>query len=339
MSVEIKRVFIAGGTGFIGYHAAKLFLERKVIVDSIALASEIILDDFYPKEIKLNYGNLFLMSEDEIMTLFSHQSYDVLIYALGPDDRLIPQVPAYEFFYDKLVLEANKICNAAKKAGIKKCIICNSYFSYFDQLYKGRLSKTHPYIKARVQQISILEKLASDDFEMIFLQLPYIFGIMPHRKPLWKEHFLDQFATLKAVVFPCGGGTAAIDVGGVAEYIYAAAKFGTTGCYLVGQENFTYRKMIKIMMKASKDHRLFISLPGWLCAFWANKIHQNLLHQGLESGLHYGKLMTQIQNKRFYVDNKDTRLRLHFEELGFFGGRDVSESIKTTIESCYLGEQ
>ena len=336
MEEKQYKVFIAGGTGFIGYHAAKLFLEKGFSVDTIALPSEINLGNWYPKEIKLFFGDLFLMSEEAIFQLISKNKYDVFVYALGPDDRVIPKTPAWNFFYDRLVIQATKVCQAAKRAGIKKCIVLNSYFSYFDKLNRGLLSRNHPYIKARVEQIKAIKSLsAPNEFETIFLELPFIFGTMPNRKPLWKEHFLDQFSKMKMVMFPSFGGTAAIDVSGVAEAIVASALYGKTGEYPIGQINISYKSLIKLMMKSIGDKRAFLGVPGWICFIWAKRISRNLLKKGLESGLRYEKLMTQILNKRFFIDMTSLKKQWNYQQLGFFGGEDVLQSIQLTIKKCY----
>jgi len=61
-----------------------------------------------------------------VETIFLNQikdkNYDCFVYALGPDDRVIPNAPAYDFFYDKLVTQCKKICSAVKKAKIKRWI-------------------------------------------------------------------------------------------------------------------------------------------------------------------------------------------------------------------------
>ena len=41
----IKKVFIAGGTGFLGYHAALKFLDLGIQVDTIALENEITISN------------------------------------------------------------------------------------------------------------------------------------------------------------------------------------------------------------------------------------------------------------------------------------------------------
>ena len=62
MKHKPERVFIAGGTGFLGYYSALLFLKKGCRVSSIALSNEIETDSWFPKEIDLSFGDLFKMS-------------------------------------------------------------------------------------------------------------------------------------------------------------------------------------------------------------------------------------------------------------------------------------
>ena len=58
--LDIKKVFICGGTGFLGFYSAKEFLRQGVEVSVLALPNEITLNQsWWPKEIKVNYGMLF----------------------------------------------------------------------------------------------------------------------------------------------------------------------------------------------------------------------------------------------------------------------------------------
>ncbi|MEG1499913.1 MAG: NAD(P)-dependent oxidoreductase [Clostridia bacterium] len=337
MRHEVKKVFIAGGTGFLGYYSALKFLETGAEVTTIALSKEVEIGDWFPKEINLSYGNLFEMTQNEIEDMLRKDNYDTFIYALGPDDRVLPNAPSLDFFYEKLVVQAKKICSAAKAAGIKRCVIMNSYFSYFDRLYGGKLAKYHPYIKARGLQEKELSAMSeSNAFDIMFLELPYIFGTMPNRKPLWRESFLSHFDRLPVIVFPFGGGTSTIDVSGVAEAVVAAAINGeSTEKYQIGKTNILFKDLIKFMLKCSNDKRKYISLPAWLCGLGGLSIVRKNKREGKEGGLHYGKLMTQIQNKKFFINPNEYQSKLGFKELGFCGGKDVFESIKETMKECY----
>ena len=334
--MNIKKVFIAGGTGFLGYYTAKLFDKKNIKVDTIALPKELDSLDWFPKNIGLSFGNLFEMTDEEIINLLKKDSYDAFIYALGPDDRVLPNAPAIDFFVDKLVNQSARICKCAKDAEIKRCVVLGSYFAHFDKLQNGELGKYHPYIKARTMQEEEVFKLADENFPVMVAELPYIFGTMPERKPLWRESFLDNFNGMKSVFFPAGGGTAVIDVTGVAEAIVAITINGKSkSAYPVGNENMTFKELVTLMMKASKDFRPYKELPAFICALGAKKMVKETLKQGKESGLNAGKLMTQIQNKKFYIDPKPMREELDYKSLGFTGGRDVKESIIETMKACY----
>ncbi len=331
----IKNVFIAGGTGFLGYYSSLLFLKKGCKVSSIALPNEIELGDWFPKEIELTFGNLFEMSEDEIFDILNGKSYDTFIYCLGPDDRITPPAPAYDFFHKRLVDHCLKICNSAKRAGIKRCVILNSYFAYFDRQSKGQLSRFHPYIQCRVEQAKAITKISEEGiFDVMILELPYIFGSMPGREPIWGAVFLDRFKKMPAAFFP-DGGTAAIHVTGVAEAVYAAACNGENGGrYPVNSTNIKYRDMINKMMMYAGLKRKFIKLPIWIAYLsgWALILKDKA--DGVQGGLHYPKLMSQILSKDLFINPTDTDTMLGYSELGFRGGDDVFAGIKEAMLKC-----
>lgn len=333
---NIQKVCIAGGTGFLGYYTALKFLDMGVKVDAIALPNELSSLDWMDKRIGLTLGNLFEQTEEEIVALLKNKGYDAFVYGLGPDDRVLPNAPAYNFFHEKLVLQCEKICRAAKKAGIKVCAVMGSYFAHFDKLQNGKLSAYHPYIRARREQEQAVFALADTTFACMVLELPYIFGTIEGRKPLWRESFLSHFNGMKAIYFPKGGGTAVIDVTGVAEAIVASVFYGESKqAYPVGQENMTFKELVTLMLSSIKDNRKYIELPAWLCALGAKKIMKNMQKQGKENGLNAAKLMTQIQNKKFYVNAQELQHQLHYADLGFTGGKNVRESIAHTMRACY----
>ena len=106
------KVFIVGGTGFLGYYATLEFLRRGHQVDTISLP-DIELGDWFPKEVGVKYGNVFEMPHEELTELF--QGYDGMVYAVGPDDRYTPDAPAYDFFYKKVYgLVVGSIYNRAR---------------------------------------------------------------------------------------------------------------------------------------------------------------------------------------------------------------------------------
>lgn len=334
--MKLKSVFIAGGTGLLGFNSALLLRKLGVQVSTIGLPKELEIGKWFPKDIELSFGDLFTMTEKQIVQLLKQKKYDAFVYALGPDDRVTPPEPAYDFFYDKLVTQAKKVCSAAKKAGVKKCVVMNSYFSHFDKLSRGKLSKYHPYIRARIAQQEELFALGGDKFEVMMLELPYIFGTMPNRAPIWRDSFLANFDGMKSVFFPRGGGTAVVTVDDVAMSVVAACINGKHGeSYPIGNINMGYEELITSMLRFKGDNRKYVGLPGWLCALFGAKLNRENKKNGKQSGLNLAKLMTQIQNKKFYIDPNPTQQKLKYAELGFASSSDVMEKIKESIQRCY----
>lgn len=336
MKHTVKNVFIAGGTGFLGYYSALQFLKKGVNVSTIALDENINENEWFPPEIKKSYGDLFAMSEDEVLELLQGKDYDTFVYALGPDERITPKAPAYDFFYEKLVVQCLKICKAAKRAGIKRCVIMNSYFTYFDRIGNGELSKYHPYIKCRSEQAKAITDLGVDhEFDVMIIELPYIFGEMPGRMPIWKDVFVERFKKLPAIFFP-DGGTTAIHVTGVAQCIVAAAFNGLNGGhYLPATANIKYRDMITYMMVSAGFPKKFVKLPAFLGYLAGLSMVSKQKKQKLQSGLHMAKIMTDILSKDFFADCRKMKNELNYRELGFDGGENVWSGIQEAMKRSY----
>lgn len=329
---NIKKVFIAGGTGFLGYPSAQLFLEKGVKVETIALEDELKNLDFVDKRIKLEFGNLFEMTKEDLTKLFSGKNYDALIYALGPDDRVTPNAPAYEFFHKRLVEKCYEIVSVAKSCRVKHAVILSSYFAHFDKMLNGNLAKYHAYIKCRAEQRDLCFSLCDENFSVSTLELPYIFGVAEGRTPIWKDSFLSHFDGYSSVFFPKGGGTAIIDRTGVAQAVVACTFAGEPKtAYPVASDNITFKEMLKLMLSGMGDNRKIIEIPGWLCALFTHGMVKKFKKQGKEPGLYYPKVMSQILNKKFYIDPQKSMQALQFEKFGFDGGLNAKEEIVKTM--------
>jgi len=335
----VKNVFIVGGTGFLGYYSALEFLKKGIAVSSASIP-DVKLGDWFPKQINIVSDNLdvFKASEEEIAEVL--RGHEAMVYAVGPDDRVVPPAPSYDFFHDKLVVQCSKVVRAARKAGVRRVVIMNSYFAYFDRQpgYNGRLSRNHPYIRARVEQAEASIKLGEKGvMDVMILELPYIFGSMPGRMPLWKEVFLDRFDKMPAVFFPKGG-TVMIHVRGVGQAVVAATVNGEHGKrYPIGAYNMKYKKMIQIMYDAIDNKKKIFNAPTWISYLAGLMLIRNEKKHGREGGLHYAKLMTDIQSRDLYYSPEliaQVKKELGYAELGY-NGMDVVEGIRATMQACY----
>lgn len=330
---NIKKVIIAGGTGFLGYAAAEQFLKKNIEVDIIALQNELANLDFVDKRIGIKLCDLFGSTDSELKELFLNQKYDALIYALGPDDRITPNAPAYDFFHERLVEKCKNIISAAKSSGIEHVVVLSSYFAYFNKILSGKLEKYHPYIKCRAEQQKECSLLCDENFSVSYLELPYIFGIAEGRTPIWKDSFLSHFDGFNNIYFPSGGGTAIIDRIGVAEAVVACTIYGESKtAYPIATDNITFKELLKLMLKGMNDKRKIIQIPAFLCALGTHGMVKKQRKQGKEAGLYYPKVMTQILSKKFYIDPQTSMENLHFKKLGYSGGNNAREEIFKTMK-------
>lgn len=351
---DVKNVFICGGTGFLGYYSALEFIRKGAKVGVLALPNELTLSaDWWPKEIKVNYGMLFnlkpgdttpTVTKEELAKMFT--GYDTLVYAVGPDDRMHTPVgvSGYDFFHKYLVEKVVPVFEAAKEAGVKKAILLNSYFAYFDRIWpESHLAERHPYIRVRVEQAEALIKVgdggvANGGMDVVVLELPYIFGSMPGRTPLWKEVFLDRFAGMPAIMFPKGG-TNMIHVNGIAEAVVASAIYGQHGDRLpIGNKDVKFKDMINMLMEDIGATKRYMGIPTWVATMGVKMtVVKSLKKAGQDSGLNYNYLMQDIQSKDLYYEDdvKKVQEYLHYDELGYDGGGSIADGIKKTAIACY----
>ena len=322
------KVFIAGGTGFLGYYSALEFLERGHQVDTISLP-DIPLGEWFPEDkVGVKYGNLFEMNDQELVELF--EGYDAMVYAIGPDDRYTPDAPAYDFFHERLVEACGRVVEGAKNAGVKRCAICNSYFAYFDRKHpEWHLSEHHPYIKCRVEQAERCIRIGGDEMDVMSMELPYSFGTMPEREPLWKDVIVKRLQKMEKRIYFFKGGTVMMTVEQVAESIVGAIEQGEGGKrYPCGDQCVSWDEWLGWIMEAMGEKKKIVHLPRFLGALYGWILRRRDKKEGKEAGLNHRKLFKDIQTRMLCYDPTPT-----CEELGVTRG-GVKESVIKTIERC-----
>ena len=332
------KLIIVGGTGLLGYHATDVALERGYEVASLAI-DDASSNEWYPKEVKQIIGDVFKMSEEELINVFN--GFDEMIYAVGPDDRYSPNEDAYNFFRLRLVEHCAKVYRAARKAGIKKSSLCSSYFLYFDRKFpEKKLSIIHPYIKVRKEQAERIIDVCHSEMdnlpkmEICIMELPYIFGTCPYRTPLWKEMFLDRFANgRKTIYFPIGGSVMA-STRHVGEALVGALQYGEDGKhYAIGVENHTFNWMLdRLLIGIQGKPRKIVNPPVWICALAAKIMRKKDLKKGIHHGLDFVHVIKDIQSDYFYYPEDEieaTSSLLHISQGG------VEEALIETGRACY----
>ena len=317
-------VLLIGGTGFLGYHAVKELTKRGHQISILALPP-LPAEGLFPVETKILLADLNTLSDEEVLK--SLRGQDAVVYAAGADDRITPKAPAYPFFFKHNVEATRRLITLARQAGVKKAVVLGSYFVYFDRIWpKLKLKEHHPYIRSRVEQEKAAIEAGGKDMSVCILELPYIFGSMPGRKPIWKP--LITYIRSTPVVFYTHGGTNCISVEHIAESIAGALEKGRArASYVIGDENLTWVEMLRKISRSMGREKPIISLPNWLAIMAGAFI--KLLHylQGREGGLDPIALI-KLQTAMTFFDPTPSK-----QDLGYRSG-GLDEALKKTIIAC-----
>ena len=334
----MPKLMIIGGTGFLGFYTAKLALKKGWKVSSISVLDDDLinkdLDTWFPKKIDNHILDVFTCKEEELVELM--KGYDYMIYSVGPDDRYTPKAPAYDFFHYRLVECSAKAFRAAEKAGVKKAVVYNSYFAYFDRVHpEMELAKKHLYISCRVEQAKLLNE-QKKNMEVVVLELPYIFGSMEARLPIWRNVFLDRYVNGHKTVYFSKGSTTMTSVEHIAEAGIGALEYGKDGeRYPIGDQNKSFKWMLSYMSECKGVHKKIVLPPTWMCVLGAKAIVKKDKKKGLECGLDYALVMKEIMSTDLVVEDEvmdKVNKELHISRGG------LEEAIKATMDRCYPDE-
>ena len=257
------RILIIGGTGLLGSEAAAELLRRGHEVVSLALPPAP-KGAALPPEMALMYGNYMEMADGELLGHLS--GCDGLVFAAGVDERVEGPPPIYAMFQKYNITPLKRLLRLAKQAGVSRAVICGSYFSYFDKLWPQlELTKWHPYIRSRREQEHMALSFADDSFAVSMLELPYIFGAQPGRKPVWTI-LVDMLRRMKLATFYPRGGTAMVTVRQAGQAIAGAVEQGEGGmCYPIGYDNLSWRTLLTIVHQhMGCPERRIITIPDWM---------------------------------------------------------------------------
>lgn len=271
---------------------------------------------------------MFEMSDVQLRELLA--GYDAVVYAVGPDDRVKPKGDAYTFFHERLVLACGRVVAAARKAGVKRCVVLGSYFAYFDRVWQEqRLAAHHPYIRCRIEQAERVIREGGGKMDVMVLELPYIFGTMPERTPLWKDILVTMLMNSRIVFFPKGG-TNMISVRHVGEAVAGAIETGQHGQrYTIGDVNMTWKQMLRMMLEGlGIGNKRIISLPCFLMNSTAKSMKKKEIAEGIQSGLDPLYLFRDIQCRQMWYDPTPSA-----KALGY-GRGGIETAIDETMKAC-----
>ena len=314
-------VFILGGTGFIGWHAAHEFLRRGWRVTAVALPP-LPAPDLFPPEVRVELADVGTMSDDALAELL--QGHEAAVFATGADDRTTPKAPAYPFFRQANVDSTVRFIRLCRRTGTENVVLLGSYFSHFVRLWPElELARHHPYIRSRIEQEDAAIAEAGSDIRLSIIELPYIFGAMPGRTPLWKP-LVSYIRSAPLILYPRGG-TNCVSVQHVAEAIVGAV--GKNGRFLVGDENLSWKELLGRISALTGRRKPVITLPDWTVRLGAALLRARHALQGRESGLEPVEFV-KVQTRETFFDSAPSRAVLGF------GSGDLDEALAATVSAC-----
>lgn len=294
------KVFMIGGTGLLGSEAANELIAHGHEVVSIALPP-IPAGAQLPPEMKIEFGNYMELDDEAIRGYM--KGCEGFVFAAGVDERVEGPAPIYGMFKKYNITALERLLRLAKESGVKHAAICGSYFSHFAKIWPEKeLTKWHPYIRSRIDQETMALSFADGNFDVAVLELPYIFGTQPGRKPVW-VFLVEQIRSMKNKTMYPKGGTAMVTVRQVGQALAGAIERNKGGnCYPIGYYNLTWVEMLKIAHKymGTPDKKI-VTIPNWMYALGGKQIMKQQKKAGHEGGLNMVKF-TDIMCSNTFID-------------------------------------
>ena len=316
---------VIGNTGFLGHYTVERLLANGHEVTGLSLTSA-------PEEVPASpqvrqvFADFNRLKDEELLALLDEMQG--LIFAAGVDDRTVPAAPAYPFFHQANVESTRRVIRLARQAGVKKAVVFSSYFVYFARQWpEMQLGEKHPYIRSRLAQIDAANQEAGEALTVSFLLLPYIFGVLPGKMPLWKP-LVDYIDSWLPWVFYPAGGTAMVSVDEVARAAVSALERGQAGMeYPIVSHNLSWVEFIGGIQKYLGKPKPVVTLPDWLVGLGARFLEAGIRSKGKESGLDPVAFI-DLQTRNTFLNPDFSTALLGYEHGNF------DQALKETVEFC-----
>lgn len=325
-------VFMIGGTGLLGCEAAVQLIKHGHKVKSVALPP-LPQGAPIPEEMEIIFQDINKASDEEVMKLL--EGSDVFIFAAGVDERVEFPAPV-EDYYDKFnIAPLRRLLPMCKKAGIKNAVVLGSYFAWLSKAYPERgFQKRNKYFAARLQQEEVCRSLSDENFGVKVLELPYIFGTQPGRKPVWTI-LIEQIKMMDNwgfTMYPKGG-TSMLTCRQVGEVICGAAERTVPGfeAFPIGMYNYKWDKFLKIVYAARDmgEDRKIIGVPPIVMKMGMIKVAQDYKKRGIDSGMDPFNLPDIMDIDIFYSDKYARELGATDDDIV----AAITDSIKVSVAS------
>lgn len=325
-------VFMIGGTGLLGCEAAKQLIAHGHKVTSVALPP---LPEGapIPKEMEIIFGDINKRSDEEVEEML--KGNDVFIFAAGVDERVEFPAPVEDYYYKFNITPLKRMLPMCKKAGVKNAVVLGSYFSWLSKKYPEKgFQKKNKYFAARLQQEEVCRGFCDDDFSVKVLELPYIFGTQPGRRPVWTI-LIEQLKGMDKLPFTLypKGGTSMLTCRQVGEVICGAAERTVKGfeAFPIGMYNMKWDKFLKIVYAARGmgADRKIVGVAPWMMKMGMFSIVKDYKKRGIDSGMDPFNLADIMDIDIFYSNKYAKELGATEDDIN----AAITDSIKVSVEA------
>lgn len=326
-----KSVVVIGGTGLLGYHTVQELLRKGYGVTSLSLPP-MPTPELFPAEVENLLEDINELSDARLSEIFTGKY--AVFYAAGADERVVPKIPASSFFYEQNVLPTARVARLARAAGVKKFVLYGSYTAEFGELWPDLGYRTrNGYPRTRLLQEEVAELEGGADMDVMTLRLPYIFGTMPGRIPLW-QMFIDIVRSQPEVVGVAGGKTSAVTVTQVAQAAVGAMEQGEhQGKYPINEYDLSYLEFHQLVLEAlGRDPQQAVVVPKEAMLPVMEQMDAQCAKDGVEHGIHLVDSL-EFNQREAVSDAAITKAQLGYQD------DDVVAAIKETLQYCLDHEQ
>jgi dihydroflavonol-4-reductase len=306
------KVFIVGGTGFIGYEVSQQLIAAGHEVIALALPP-LSKDLLISSKINLILKNYEQLSDCELLKLMN--VCQGFVFAAGIDERIESKSPIYDLYNRYNIQPVNRLLSLAKQTSIKSAVILGSYFSYFHRKYpKWKLQENHPYIASRIKQAEVALSHATDSMNVAVLEMPYIFGVQSGREPVWTI-LVKQILKMKFFTFYPKGGTTMITLKQAGQAVLGVLKHNKGGQnYPIGYFNLTWKDMLRLFhIGLGFNKRIIITIPTFLYQLYINRLSKKIAKNNIDMGLKMEKF-TKVITSNLSIDKNEGSSYLGVEE-------------------------
>lgn len=284
-------------------------------------------DNLFDNRVENHLGDINTMSDEELLNLI--KGCEAFVYAIGADERWLPDTPAFKSFYDANVLPTQRITRLCVEAGVKDFVLYGSYFSEFAERMPESGLKEMGYPGTRLLQEQIAYAEGEGKMKVSTLRLPYIFGTMPGRVPLWKM-FTDLIKGKDTYPYPTGK-TTAVSAHQVAQATLGAIKYGThRASYAISDTNLSYKHFYDLIIEAlgQTDTTELVSIPYEVLRPSFIEADKQTAQAGKEHGIHI-ELSQKMNYEDLSIDPNETINILKYDPVP-----DMDALIRETLKVC-----